>query len=252
MSQQIRIGTSGWNYRHWSGRFYPSGMPSVEWFAHYAAVFDTVEINNTFYRQPAADTFDRWRTQAPKGFVYAVKANRYLTHMKKLKDPAEPLERFLWGTRRLKRHLGPILYQLPPNWNKDLTRLRHFVRLLPGELTHVIEFRNRDWLAEDTYQLLAEHRVCLCIHDMFRRHPRRLTGPAVYVRFHGAGRKYGGKYRPGRLESWADWIRTVARKRPVYVYFNNDEKGYAVRDALCLIEILNRNRLSRHVSLGHS
>lgn len=240
MRHQIRVGTSGWNYKHWSGCFYPDRLPSSAWFAHYASVFDTVEINNTFYHQPAAAVFDQWQAQAPRGFLYAVKANRYLTHMKKLNAAAEPLKRFLSGARRLKQHLGPVLYQLPPNWKKDLQRLGQFVRLLPAELTHAIEFRDRDWLAEDTYALLEEHRVCLCIHDMLRGHPRRVTGPAVYVRFHGAGTKYGGPYRRDRLESWAEWMRAAARSRPVYAYFNNDQNAYAVRDALCLRELLGR------------
>ncbi len=145
-----RIGTSGWNYDHWRGCFYPDDLPSSRWFSHYAQTFDTVEINNTFYHQPENATFDEWREQAPPGFLYAVKANRYLTHMKKLNDPREPLQRFLSGARRLKEHLGPLLYQLPPHWHKNLARLREFVELLPGDLKHVIEFRDRDWLCDET------------------------------------------------------------------------------------------------------
>lgn len=270
MSHNIRIGTSGWNYDHWKGRFYPEDLPQSRWYAHYCETFDTVEINNTFYQPPENKTFDAWREQAPRGFVYAVKANRYLTHMRKLNDPREPLDRFLGGIRRLKRaaeeilpvgwdhrpvraprdngpelqtagkfssaarlkdHLGPILYQLPPNWQKNLGRLRSFAELLPSDLTHVIEIRDRDWLAEDTYELMAEYDLCLCVHDMLPRHPRRVTGPVVYVRFHGTGQKYGGKYRPSRLQGWADWIGEVAHDRNVFVYFNNDAQAHAVRDA---------------------
>lgn len=239
MARQIHIGTSGWNYDHWKGRFYPREMPPSRWFSHYCRTFDTVEINNTFYNQPSDETFDAWREQAPRRFLYAVKANRYLTHMRKLNDPREPLNRFLGGCNRLREKLGPILYQLPPNWKKNLQRLRAFAELLPGDLTHVIEFRNRDWLADDTYELRAEHNLCLCVHDMLPRHPRRVTGPTVYVRLHGAGEKYGGKYRPSRLRGWADWINKVAEGRKVFAYFNNDANAYAVRDAQLLRRLVS-------------
>lgn len=238
MAHDIRVGTSGWQYDHWRGPFYPEDMHKDEWFKHYASVFDTVEINNTFYRQPGNAAFDRWKDDAPKGFLYALKANRYLTHMKKLKEPEDALKRFLSGAERLKSRLGPLVYQLPPNWKKNLDRLERFAKLLPRKHTHVVEFRDRDWLDEDVYEVLEEHHVCLCVHDMIRRHPRRATGPAVYVRFHGAGEKYGGSYRRDRLESWADWMRSEAKERPVYVYFNNDEEGNAVRDAGKLKDIL--------------
>jgi uncharacterized protein YecE (DUF72 family) len=213
-------------------------LPPRRWFSHYCGTFDTVEINNTFYHQPGNDTFDSWRQQAPDGFLYAVKASRYLTHMRKLKDPSDALRRFLDGARRLGSTLGPILYQLPPNWKKNLERLRAFAQLLPRDLDHVMEFRNRDWLADDTYELMAEHNLCLCVHDMLPRHPRRVTGPAVYVRFHGTGEKYGGKYRPSRLSGWAKWIRDVAHERKAFVYFNNDAHAYAVDDAQALQQII--------------
>lgn len=238
MSGSIRVGTSGWNYDHWRGRFYPKGLSSQEWFGHYCQQFDTVEINNTFYHQPQDSTFDAWRKQAPRGFRYAVKANRYITHMKKLNDPAEPLARFFAGTFRLKEHLGPLLYQLPPHWNKNLPRLDQFLKQLPQQRLHVMEFRERDWLDEDTYELLHEYGVGLCVHDMLPRHPRRVTGKIVYVRFHGAGSTYGGKYRPSRLQKWAEWIEEAAHDRDAYVYFNNDESAYAVRNALELKEML--------------
>lgn len=239
MTGTIHIGTSGWNYSHWQGPFYPEDLPSDRWFSHYSKTFNTVEINNTFYHQPQNEVFDAWREQAPDGFLYAVKANRYLTHMKKLKEPGESLERFLDGARRLKDHLGPILYQLPPRWKKNLQRLREFAKSLPSDLTHVLEFRDRDWLAEDTYELLAESNLGLCVHDMLPRHPRRVTGPAVYIRFHGTGGKYTGKYPPSRLQTWADWIKESAADHDVFAYFNNDENAYAVKDAMTLHALLS-------------
>jgi uncharacterized protein YecE (DUF72 family) len=237
MAGKIHIGTSGWNYDHWQGPFYPDDLPQNNWFAFYSCDFDTVEINNTFYHQPQDSTYDAWRKQAPDGFTYAVKANRYLTHLKCLKDPEDPLERFLMGARRLKAHLGPVLYQLPPNWKRNLPRLETFVKLLPGDLTHVVEFRNRDWLCDDTYALLDDHGVALCMHDMLRRHPRRVIGPIVYLRFHGAGKTYGGRYRKRQLQSWVDWIRDESGDRDVFAYFNNDENGYAVCDTKRLREL---------------
>ncbi len=243
MTQPIRIGTSGWNYDNWKGLFYPEDLPQSRWFSYYCRKFDTVEINNTFYQQPGSDTFDTWRQQAPSGFLYAVKAHRYITHVRRLKDATEALERFFAGVRRLKSHLGPILYQLPPNWKKNLDRLRAFAEVLPSDLTHVIEFRDRDWLDNDTYKLMAQHNLCLCVHDMLRRHPRRVTGAVVYVRFHGTQEKYTGKYSPSRLKGWAKWINDVAKERKVFVYFNNDFKGYSIGDAQTLYQLTSGGAL---------
>ncbi len=239
MPHPIRVGTSGWIYEHWRGCFYPEGLPQKEWFSHYAGIFDTVEINSSFYREPGGSTYDMWQKQAPPGFVYAVKAHRYLTHMRKLTSPAEPLERVLSGARRFKEHLGPILFQLPPRWKRNLPRLREFARLLPSDVTAVIEFRNPDWLCEETFDLLAEYNLSLCIHDLLPRHPRRVTGPVAYVRFHGAGQKYAGKYPPSRLRPWTDWIAETSVDHPVFAYFNNDAKGYAIRDARSLLSLLS-------------
>ncbi len=235
----FRIGTSGWNYAHWRGKFYPEGLPAHQWFEYYAGVFDTVEINNTFYHLPEARTFTGWSKQASPGFIYAVKASRYITHIKKLKDPRQALDRFLRRARRLKEHLGPILYQLPPGWRPNLERLKQFCQRLPAGLTHVMEFRRRDWLQDPTLDILAEHGVCLCIHDMLPEHPRRLTGKAAYVRFHGVGSKYGGNYSRSELSQWAKWMGETAHSgHDVYAYFNNDSNAYAVGNAQTLREIL--------------
>ena len=235
----FRIGTSGWNYAHWRKLFYPDGLPARRWFEHYSGVFDTVEINNTFYRLPEAPTFSRWRQQAPEGFIYAVKASRYLTHMKRLIDAREPLGRFLQRARRLRPHLGPILYQLPPGFKPNLERLQAFCKLLPAALTHVIEFRHAAWLQQETFDLLARHKVCLCLHDLIPEHPRRITGRAAYVRFHGVGSKYGGSYGDDQLAEWAKWMRQAADKGVgVFAYFNNDSNAFAVRNALTLRQLL--------------
>src|SRR5205823_147352 len=145
----IRIGCSGWQYQHWRGDFYPAGLPAARWFDHYAAQFDTVEINNTFYRLPEGATFDGWRKRAPRGFLFAVKASRYLTHMKKLKDPRAPLALFFSRARRLGSTLGPVLYQLPPRWAANVDRLQTFLRLLPKRRRHAVEFRDPSWYSQE-------------------------------------------------------------------------------------------------------
>ncbi|MDI7275027.1 MAG: DUF72 domain-containing protein [Anaerolineae bacterium] len=234
------IGTSGWTYRHWRGVFYPPELPQARWFEFYASRFPTVEINNTFYRLPDPATFDAWRQQAPRGFVYAVKASRYITHMKKLKDAAEPLSRLLERARRLGRHLGPILYQLPSNWRRDLERLQAFIALLPGDLRHAFEFRDRSWLVDETFEALDRAGVGLCVMDLpGLETPLRVTGGLVYVRFHGPQRAYEGSYSDEELAQWAARLRQFARRRlAIYVYFNNDAHGYAVRDAQRLREMV--------------
>ena len=161
-----RIGCSGWQYRHWRGTFYPQDLVQRRWLEYYASQFDTVEINNTFYRLPEASAFAEWSRQAPAGFLYAVKASRFLTHMKKLKDPEQPLDRLFSRALRLGRAFGPVLYQLPPRWGVDLERLETFVRSLPRRRRHVIEFRDPSWYTDVVFELLARHHVACCIHDM--------------------------------------------------------------------------------------
>lgn len=238
---RVRIGTSGWVYKHWRGIFYPKDLPPRNWFHFYANTFDTVEINNTFYRLPDVETFDTWRNQAPREFLYAVKASRYLTHMKKLKDPEEPLRRFFAAANHLKSKLGPVLYQLPPNWRLDLDRFRYFLKALPKARRAVIEFRDPSWLVEEVFQLMDKHGVAHCIHDMKPLDvPVRVTGRIAYVRFHGDA-DHGGDYGSDALEEWAGCIarwRSVGLE--VFVYFNNDLEGFAVRNALTLKKIVGR------------
>ena len=238
----FRIGCSGWQYRHWRGDFYPSGLPTARWFDHYARVFDTVEVNNSFYRLPEASTFDKWRRESPPGFLFAVKASRYLTHMRKLSEPEEPLQRFFERASELRRKLGPVLYQLPPRWAPNLPRFRAFLDALPPRRLHVVEFREPAWHAPEVFDLMERSRVALCLHDMRGSETaRRAVGPAVYVRFHGAGTKYGGRYDDDQLAGWADWLTERMREgRPVFAYFNNDWGGHAPRDALRLREMLTR------------
>jgi uncharacterized protein YecE (DUF72 family) len=227
-----RIGCSGWQYKHWRGDFYPVKLAQHRWLEYYAARFNTVEINSTFYRLPEASAFSKWQRQAPPGFVYAVKASRFLTHMKKLKDPEEPVDRFLQRARKLRAGLGPVLFQLPPRWPVNLERLATFLRTLPPRHRYVIEFRDPTWYSDEVNALLERHGVARCLHDMEgSASGKTAVGPFVYVRFHGV-EKYSGSYADRILDDWADWLAARIRAGvPVYGYFNNDTGGHAPRDA---------------------
>jgi uncharacterized protein YecE (DUF72 family) len=234
--ERIRIGCSGWNYRHWRGLFYPPGLPQRRWFEYYAEHFDTVEINNSFYRLPQAETFEKWRAQAPPGFCYAVKANRFLTQAKKLKDCAEPLHRMMAPFRALGDRLGPILYQLPPRFRINLERLEDFLKLAPADVVNVFEFRDRSWYTDETFALLDRYRASFCVHDMPVAASERIAvGSIAYVRFHGGAGKYWGRYPDENLLSWTDWMVAQAKAgRPVWAYFNNDIDAHAIHDAQTL------------------
>ena len=237
---RTRVGCSGWEYKHWRGDFYPAEIPKARWFEHYAARFDTVEINNTFYRLPEKDTFARWAARAPTRFLYAVKASRFLTHMKKLKDPEEPVERLFQRMCALGRHLGPVLYQLPPNFKLDRDRLEHFLQTIPMDVPQVVEFRDPSWYTDEVSALLEKYRVSRCLHDMKGSATgKERVGPVVYVRFHGASGTYTGDYPNDRLERWAEWLdaQRIAGI-DVYAYFNNDVGGYAPRNAVTLRRML--------------
>ena len=231
--ERIRIGCSGWNYKHWRELFYPKGLPAHRWFAFYAQHFDTVEINNSFYRLPAPETFDKWREQAPPGFCYAVKANRFLTQAKKLKDCEEPLARMMPPFRHLGDTLGPVLYQLPPQFKLNLERLESFLELVPKDVTNVFEFRDKSWYNPETLDLLERFGASFCAHDMPGSASERwAVGSAAYVRFHGTSGKYWGRYSDEALLSWTDWIVEQARGgREVWCYFNNDIDAHAIGDA---------------------
>jgi uncharacterized protein YecE (DUF72 family) len=229
-SGTIRVGTSGYQYPHWRGCFYPQDLPQKDWFEFYASRFDTVEINNTFYQLPSARIFDEWFRRAPAQFCYAVKLNRYITHLKRLKNTRAPLGKFVRRAKRLGDHLGPILVQLPPHWGANQERLGAFFKAASPDHRWCVEFRDRSWLTPSIYELLRQHDAALCLHDMIADHPQVLTATWTYLRFHGD--RYHGTYSPQKLSAVARWIRDCAAGgRDVYVYFNNDAEGYAVRNA---------------------
>jgi uncharacterized protein YecE (DUF72 family) len=239
-----RIGCSGWNYKGWRGKFYPAGLPSSRWLGYYSSVFDTVEINNTFYRLPETSTFASWKRQMPPGFVVAVKASRFLTHIKRLKDPQEPIDRLFSRSKALGPRLGPMLYQLPPNFFRNdvnAARLEIFLRTLPRRINrrvvhHVFEFRHPSWYVDETFQLLEHHHATLCLHDkrgsaIFEP----FVGPIAYIRFHGTSGHYAGSYPDERLERWATVLAEQWRiGRPIYAYFNNDPDAVATENAQTL------------------
>jgi len=236
MTPKVHIGCSGWVYKHWRGIFYPEGLPQKRWFERYAEEFDTVEINASFYRLPLASTFEGWRDKAPQGFRYAVKVNRFITHMKKLLECEEPLDQFIALARPLGEKLGPLLYQLPPSLHLDAPRLEAFLKRLPPDLEHVFEFRHKSWYVPETYALLDRYGASFCVHDMPGSATERISvGPIAYVRFHGGEGKYWGRYSDEGLLGWTDWLLEQSLQgRSVWCYFNNDIHGHAIEDGRTL------------------
>ena len=236
--RRCHVGTSGWAYRWWRGAFYPQGLRQSDWLAHYVQVFDTVEINATFYRLPRPELLERWRAIAPDGFLYAVKASRRITHLRRLRDCGGELEAFLGAVRRLGPALGPLLYQLPPSLKADAGLLRDFLSLLPEDLRHVLEFRHESWFVREIRSLLEMHGCAFCIHDHHGMSvPHWVTAPLAYWRFHGPAR--GTCYGKSRLADPAAEIRAQCEEREaVFAFFNNDAAACAPRDAFALRELV--------------
>jgi uncharacterized protein YecE (DUF72 family) len=249
MKGRCFIGTSGWSYDHWTGVFYPSDLKPSGRLVFYINNFNSVEINNTFYHLPSLSAFKGWRETAQKDFIYALKGSRFITHMKKLKDPEEPLNLFLERASLLKNNLGPILFQLPPHWKCNLSRLEEFIKFLPANRQFAFEFRELSWFNKGVYYLLRERGIALCIYHMPEAElrpfssgfesPLEVTANFVYIRFHGTEFLYGGRYSKKELLKWADLINGFIKEgKDVYVYFNNDANGYAVINANELMEMV--------------
>ena len=234
----IHLGTSGYVYRDWRSVFYPEGLPARRWLDHYSSVFSTVELNATFYRLPTANAVDGWREGTPPGFHFAAKGSRYLTHMKRLKDPGPGIDRYFELISRLGRKLSVVLWQLPPQMNRaDPERLAGFLEKLPRRgLRHAVEFRSSSWYTKEICGVLDAFGAAFCEHDLVEQRPPRLTGGFRYLRFHGKTGKYRGRYGTRALRPYArDLMR---RGGDAYVYFNNDHFAHAIRDALDLSELL--------------
>ena len=237
---QIHIGTSGWHYKHWVGDFYPPKFAPAKMFSWYAREFHTVEINNSFYRLPEEQTFAKWKEMAPPGFVFAVKASRFITHIKRLKDAEATIDLFFSRAKPLGPALGPVLFQLPPNWKLNLERLTEFLSVLPPAHRYSLEFRDQSWCVPQVYELLRRHNVAFCIHDWHGMPwPKELTADFTYIRFHGSGIRYGGDYPLKELQAWAGRLLEWEPKLlAAYIYFNNDTGGHAIRNARTLREML--------------
>jgi uncharacterized protein YecE (DUF72 family) len=249
-SGRAHVGCSGFVYRDWRGIVYPEKLPQRRWFEHYATLFDTVELNTTFYRLPPVATVEGWAAQAPAGFVYAAKLGAFGSHRMKLRDAASWLPNHLDRVTRLGPSLGPTLVQLPPKWKRNVERLDEFLSVAaPSGLRWAVELREASWLHDDVYETLRRHGAALCIHDLLADHPWELTTDWTYVRFHGPdalNNKYWGLYGPTRLKKPAARLATwLGAGHDVYAYFNNDHEGHAVTDATWL-----RTRLAKAAARG--
>jgi uncharacterized protein YecE (DUF72 family) len=238
MAKRFYIGTSGWHYNHWIGPFYTPGSKPKDFLAHYIKFFNTVELNNPFYHLPKPEVFKGWYKQTPKDFLFSVKASRYITHVKKLKDAKESVEYFLKSAKNLKEKLGPILFQLPPHWGSNPQRLEEFLCILPKKYLYTFELRDPSWFNDDIYKILRKYNAALCMYDFNGRlSVKEITADFVYLRFHGPGGKYRGKYQPKFLQEWAKDMKKWKIKT-VYCYFDNDDSGFAVENAQELKQIL--------------
>jgi uncharacterized protein YecE (DUF72 family) len=239
-AHRVRVGCSGWNYAHWRhGVFYPERCPPARWLRHYAQFFDTVELNNTFYRLPRTSAVARWVAESPRDFVFAVKVSRYVTHVKRLVDTEQHLPLLLDRVEPLLRSpkLGPLLWQLPPTFRRDDERLATALDAAPRELRHAVEFRHESWFVTDVMALLRERNVALVIADrpeIASFQTRELTADFTFVRFHHGTRGARGNYSDGELDEWAERIGAWGERGDVFAYFNNDWEGFAPRNALAL------------------
>jgi uncharacterized protein YecE (DUF72 family) len=237
----IHIGTSGWHYSHWRDAFYPGQLVlgQRQWLPYYASHFDCVEINSSFYGLPSPASVEQWLVQTPEDFIFTLKASRYITHMKKLKDCARPLAEFLAVARLFSASLGAVLFQLPPHWHANPDRLQQFLELLPNDLRFAMEFRDLSWHTPEIQVLLRAHKVAFCQYELAGfTTPPLVTADLVYLRLHGPDEAYAGSYTEDALMSWSTKIEAWDKKGyEVYVFFDNDQHAYAVHNARTLREL---------------
>ena len=236
----IRIGTSGWHYKHWRETFYPQGLVGGAWLQYYAGLFSSVEVNNSFYHLLPATSVKAWVRDTPREFLFAVKGSRFITHNKKLKDPKPALKRFVAPLKYFGQRLGPIVFQLPPRWGVNVERLEEFLKALPRRRRYAFELRNPAWHCEPVYEVLRRHNAAFCLFDLAGvQTPDIVTADFIYVRLHGPGGKYQGSYSDTALRNWARKIkRWESQGIDVYIYFDNDQAAYAAHNALALGRIL--------------
>lgn len=237
---KIYIGTSGWSYNHWAGKFYPEDLSKVKWLSYYAEHFDTVEINSSFYHLPKPQTFRNWAKNTPDNFLFVVKASRYITHIKRLKDSSESFENLLSSAKELGSKLGPFLFQLPPKMDKDTDRLIDFLKNLPDNYKYAFEFRDESWFCDEVYNILDDYGCAIVISSSPRfPYHEKITGGFCYIRMHGGKELYSSNYSEGELKKIARMIKQNRSKDiDSYVYFNNDIHGYAVDNAKTLRKLV--------------
>lgn len=238
---EVIIGTSGWWYDHWQGKFYPPDMEKSAWFSYYSRFFRSVEVNSTFYRLPFSNMVKGWAKKAPEGFKFTLKMWRRITHLHKLKNVRPDIEVFMERISPLKKKMGALLYQLPPSLRCDPQLLENFLLQIPQGFDQAVEFRNKSWLNKEIFSILKNHKVAFCIVSM-PDFPEviEVTCQVSYIRFHGKKILYGSSYSDEELLSWAKIIKDFSKEgvKRVYVYFNNDYEAFAVFNALRLQEIL--------------
>lgn len=240
---RAHIGTSGFYYDHWKdGIFYPPDLAKKEWLRFYASRFETVELNTTFYRLPAEETFRSWYQITPRDFVFALKGSRFLSHVKKFKDAGEVWNNFYHRAKLLKEKLGPVLFQTPPSWKKDAGRLESFLKIISKKLPLAFEFRHPSWFDEEVYRVLKKFNVSLCfVSSPDWPTAEVITTDFIYIRFHGEAGLYSSNYSDRKLSLWAKKFKKwIKEGRDVYAYFNNDALGYAPKNALTLIKLVDR------------
>lgn len=245
LKNSIYIGTSGWSYKHWQEIFYPNNIVEKEHLAYYAKHFSTVEINNSFYHLLTQKVVENWINSTPADFVFAVKASRYITHIKRLKEPEKMLATFMESIKPFNDKIGPILFQLPPKFNINPERLEYFLKLLPNNYQYAFEFRDKSWFNPEIYGLLKKYNIALCIYNMGDyQSPKEITADFVYIRMHGPGGIGTNKYDNKNLETLVQEIKNYNNKnKKVFCYFNNDEAGFAIENAHSLLLKLHNTKL---------
>lgn len=235
---KIHIGTSGWHYLHWKGPYYPENLSTKNFLTYYSNEFQTVEINNTFYKLPTISVIKKWKESVPKSFLFSVKMSRYITHSKRLNDPKKSLLKFFNRIKHIKPNLGVVLIQLPPHWPLNFERLASFIQALPKGYRYAFEFREESWLCEEVFALLKRHGHALCLFELDRMETEKIvTAKFVYIRLHGPKGAYQGNYSAKALSVWAKDIKRWKKQgKEVFCYFDNDEKGFAPKNALTLIK----------------
>jgi uncharacterized protein YecE (DUF72 family) len=232
-SGKLYIGTSGWHYKHWKNKFYPAEIGDRDQLEYYSRQFNSVEINNTFYNLPLVTTFSQWKDKVPEGFLFAIKASRFITHMKKLNVGKAELNKLFNRIKKLGKKTGPVLFQLPPLWKLNIERFESFLKKLPDGYQYAFEFRNDSWYDENVYELLNKYKCAFCIYELAgHTSPKIVTGGIIYIRLHGPGDKYQGKYKISELKKWLRFVKEHWKSTTsIYIYFDNDQNAYAAENA---------------------